>query len=108
MSAFLASWTGQAVTNAAEEPDGERMLEVLNLTGARRMPNAIGVWPDLDGPELRAAIRWSGHTLPIVPLDGPSIAERYRQRDCPSRARGEPLAAWLDRARSARTRKDRV
>lgn len=48
----------------------------------------IGVWSDLDGPEVRAALRLFGSgALPVRYLDGAGIGMRYRVR----RVAGEPI-----------------
>src|SRR5437764_1353567 len=81
--------------------------KLLNLTGCRLVATAdgfrIAVWPDLDGPELRAAIQAVGLTdYPIVHLDHPFIADEYRIRICPERLPGENFSSWQTRATDAR------
>lgn len=65
---------------------------VLNRTGVRLMQldgvTTIGIWSDLDGPELRKALRTFGSDrLPIRYLDGVDVPMRYKLR----RAAGEPV-----------------
>jgi hypothetical protein len=68
-----------------------RASAVLNRAGVRTMAlegNAtIGEWSDLDGPEVRVALRTFGSDrLPVRYLDGASVPMRYKLR----RADGEP------------------
>jgi hypothetical protein len=69
----------------------------MNRIGARLMELdgriTIGVWSDLDGPEVRAAVRAFGNP-PVKYLDGAGIPQRYKVRDIP----GEPLPAEVLRA----------
>ena len=65
---------------------------VLNRAGARIMALeggvTIGVWSDLDGPEVRAALRTFGWgALPTRYLDGAGIPMRHKLR----RVEGEPV-----------------
>jgi len=58
---------------------------VLNRAGVRIMAleggATIGVWSDLDGPEVRAALRTVGSDgLPVRYLDGAGIPMRYKLR----------------------------
>ncbi len=60
-------------------------LDLLNQTGVRAMAMedgmTIGMWRDLDGPEVRAALRVLGaDRLPVRYLDGPGIPARYKER----------------------------
>ncbi|HJT89213.1 MAG TPA: hypothetical protein VJ732_15200 [Bryobacteraceae bacterium] len=69
-----------------------RASAVLNRTGVRLMQldcvTTIGIWSDLDGPELRKALRTFGSDrLPIRYLDGAGVPARYKLR----RAAGEPV-----------------
>lgn len=69
-----------------------RASEVLNRAGVRIIElsgvTTIGVWSDLDGPKIRAALRTFGtDQLPIVYLDGFGIPMRYKTR----RVEGEPV-----------------
>jgi len=76
-------------------PDPERLARasaVLNGAGVRIMAleggATIGVWSDLDGPEVRAALRAFGSGgLPVRYLDGAGIPMRYKLR----RVEGEPV-----------------
>lgn len=65
--------------------DSDEARQVLNRRGCRVMrlhgQITIGVWPDLDGPELRAALEAVGMArLPVRSLDGLDIPARYRVR----------------------------
>lgn len=65
---------------------------ILKRAGVRIMPLregvSIGVWSDLDGPDLRAALRVFGADHPPVRyLDGAGIPMRYKVR----RVAGEPV-----------------
>jgi hypothetical protein len=65
---------------------------VLNRAGVRimRLDGAftIGVWSDLDGPDVRTALRVLGMDgLPVRCLDGADIPMRYKAR----RVEGEPV-----------------
>lgn len=65
---------------------------VLNRAGVRimRLEGAatIGVWSDLDGPEVRAALRTlTMESMPVRYLDGAGIPMRYKVR----RVEGEPV-----------------
>jgi hypothetical protein len=65
---------------------------VLNQAGVRIMQldgvPTIGIWSDLDGPEIRKALRTFGEDqLPVRYLDGAGIPPRYKLR----RVEGEPV-----------------
>jgi hypothetical protein len=69
-----------------------RASAVLNRTGARLMQldgvTTIGLWSDLDGPEVRKALRVFGSdSLPVRYLDGAAVPVRYKLR----RVEGEPV-----------------
>ena len=69
-----------------------RASAILDQTGVRIMTleggAAIGVWSDLDGPEVRAALRTFGSDqLPLRYLDGTGVPTRYKLR----RVDGEPV-----------------
>jgi hypothetical protein len=69
-----------------------RASAVLNRAGVRIMAleggATIGVWSDLDGPEVRAALRTLGSDrLPVRYLDGAGVPMRYKVR----RVEGEPV-----------------
>jgi hypothetical protein len=70
---------------------------IMNRTGCRLMELdgrvTIGIWADLDGPEIRAAIRAFGNP-PVKYLDSAGIPQRYKVRDIP----GKPLPAEVLRA----------
>jgi hypothetical protein len=65
---------------------------VLNGAGVRVMAleggAIVGLWSDLDGPEVRAALRTVGFDrLPVRYLDGAGVPARYKVR----RVAGEPV-----------------
>jgi hypothetical protein len=69
-----------------------RASAVLNRADVRIMAleggATIGVWSDLDGPEVRAALRTFGSDrLPVRYLDGAGVPMRYKAR----RVDGEPV-----------------
>lgn len=69
-----------------------RACGVLNRAGVRIMAleggATIGVWSDLDGPEVGAALRTFGSDrLPVRYLDGAGVPMRYKAR----RVDGEPV-----------------
>lgn len=69
-----------------------RASAVLNRAGVRIMAldggATIGVWSDMDGPEVRAALRTFGSDrLPLRYLDGAGVPMRYKVR----RVDGEPV-----------------
>jgi hypothetical protein len=69
-----------------------RASAVLNRAGVRIMAleggAIIGVWSDLDGPEVRAALRTSGSDgMPVRYLDGVGVLARFKAR----RVDGEPV-----------------
>ena len=69
-----------------------RASAVLNRAGVRIMAleggGTIGVWSDLDGPEVRAALRTFGSDgMPVRYLDGAGVPMRYKVR----RVDGEPV-----------------
>ena len=69
-----------------------RVAAILNRVGVRIMAleggAAIGVWSDLNNPEVRAALRTFGSDAPPVRyLDGAGVPMRYKVR----RVDGEPV-----------------
>ena len=75
-----------------------RASTVLNRVGVRIMllrdGAAIGVWSDLDGPQIRAALRLiNTHNLPIRYLDDADVPLRYKVRRVPEPI-GMSWAAW--------------
>jgi hypothetical protein len=82
----------QAVPPAPDRMELNRARAILNQTGVRIMQLdgviTIGIWSDLDGPEIRAALRTMGSGgLPIRYLDGAGIPSVYKLR----RVGGEPV-----------------
>lgn len=75
-----------------EHPVVVRARTLLNKTGVRTMllegAIAIGVWSDLDGPEIRSALRTIGlERLPMRYIDGAGIPVQCKLR----RVEGEPV-----------------
>jgi len=69
-----------------------RARKLLNGTGVRIMilngVSSIGVWSDLDEPEIRESLRSLGHELtPVRYLDGTGIPMQYKLRE----VKGEPV-----------------
>jgi len=77
------------------EPGSAEMVRasaILNRAGIRLIQldgvTTIGIWSDLDGPEIRKALRAFGSDrLPIRYLDGSGVPLRYKLRRVP----GEPV-----------------
>ena len=90
------------------EPDPAELARasaVLNRAGVRLMQldgvTTIGIWSDLDGPEVRKALRVFGSDgLPVRYLDGAAVPMRYKLR----RVEGEPVpqSVLLEMERSLR------
>jgi hypothetical protein len=82
-----------SVIEAAGDPaELARASAALNRAGVRIIAleggATIGLWSDLDGPEVRAALRTFGSDrLPVRYLDGAGIPVRYKVR----RVEGEPV-----------------
>jgi hypothetical protein len=81
-------------------------MRLLNLAGVRIMRNGsglqIGIWQDLDSPEIREAIRALGLDVhPVVCLETAEVPIRFKVRRTPDRAKGESFSAWLERAEEA-------
>ncbi|MGI9074289.1 MAG: hypothetical protein ACR2JB_23920 [Bryobacteraceae bacterium] len=78
-------------------------MQLLNLCGVRIMRYdselRLGMWEDLDGPELRHAIAAVGmHELRVVHLESAEVPIRFKIRSCPDRNPGESFEAWRQRA----------
>jgi hypothetical protein len=59
-------------------------VRIMQLDGVA----TIGIWSDLDGPKVRAALAvHASHRLPIRYLDGAAVPMRYKLR----RVDGEPV-----------------
>jgi hypothetical protein len=85
-------------------------MRLLNLAGCRIIAEdcgfLIGIWDDLDGPELRRAIWVLGmgeHR--IVHLESREIAIQFKSRRCPERHRGESVSSWRKRAEEVALRR---
>lgn len=92
--ATLREHKAEALAILADPDPAElaRASAVLNRAGVRIMAleggASIGVWADLDGPEVRAALRWLAlDHLPLRYLDGGGVPMRYKAR----RVEGEPV-----------------
>jgi hypothetical protein len=75
-----------------ERPEFVAARRILNQAGVRKFPLdgelVIGVWADLDGPEIRAALKTiQSDVYPVRYLDGPGTPEEYKGRQ----VAGEPL-----------------
>jgi CRISPR/Cas system Type II protein with McrA/HNH and RuvC-like nuclease domain len=69
----------------AETEQARSARRLLNRAGVRIMilesGATIGVWSDLGGPEIRAALRTLGNAeLPVRYLDGAGVPMRYKAR----------------------------
>jgi hypothetical protein len=76
----------------ASAAESASACDVLNRAGVRIMAldagATIGVWSDLDGREIRAALRaLEMGSMPVRYLDGSGIPVRYKER----RVAGEPV-----------------
>ena len=76
----------------SERAEMEHASGILSAAGVRIMAlesgTTIGVWSDLDGPAVRAALRTFGsEQLPVRYLDGAGVPMRYKVR----RVEGEPV-----------------
>jgi hypothetical protein len=88
----------------AEEPDPlTRAGEVLKANGVRLFQldgvPVVGLWSDLDGPHIRAALAvLENDKLPVRYIDGPNIPMRYKVR----KMKGQPvpleIVAAMDKA----------
>ncbi len=92
-------------TWSRDPEDLARASAVLNRGGVRLMQldgvTTIGIWSDLDGPEVRKALRVFGSDgLPVRYLDGAAVPMRYKLR----RVEGEPVpqSVLLEMERSLR------
>jgi hypothetical protein len=104
--ATLRECKAEALAVLAENPPAPKVLpdptpqelaqasSVLAKSGIRLMRvdgvDYVGIWSDLDGPEVRAALRTYGSGQVLVRyLDGDSIPMKYKWRKVP----GEPVPA---------------
>ncbi len=76
----------------AETEQARSARRLLNRVGVRIMilerEATIGVWSDLDGPEIRAALRTLGNAeLPVRYLEGGGIPVQFKARH----VEGEPV-----------------
>lgn len=86
-------------------------LRVMNLCGARiiRLGSElkVGLWSDVDGPEIRAAIDTLGMSeLQVIHLETAAVDFNYKIRSVPDRLKAEPFADFLQR--SQRTLSERL
>lgn len=82
-----------ATRESPHQLDLSRACAVLNRAGSRivvlETGTTIGVWSDLDGPEVRTALRTLGlDQLPVRYLDGAGVPMRYKLR----RVKGDPVS----------------
>lgn len=78
-------------------------MRLMNVAGCRIIRDQdelrVGVWSDVDGPEIRTALRSLGmQSLPVVHLESADVDVRYKVRHCPDRDKGESFRVWLQRA----------
>lgn len=70
-----------------ERSDFVRARRILNAAGVRIIDIGrivIGVWSDLDGPEIRRALLALRHAdSPVCYLDGAQVPDRYKLREVP-------------------------
>lgn len=82
---FEGSYSGETTKIEIEPDTAQASLDVLNGAGVRIMQladgTAIGVWSDLDRPEIRGALRClEMDGLPVRHLDGDGIPSKYKYR----------------------------
>ena len=82
---FDGSYLGEIAKIEIEPNTAQASLDVLNRAGVRIMKLAdatsIGVWSDLDGPEIRCALRTlEMDGLPVRHLEGDGIPSKYKYR----------------------------
>ncbi len=82
---FDGSYSGATAKIEIELDTVQASLDVLNGAGVRIMHLAgaatIGVWNDLDGPEIRSALRTlEMDGLPVRHLDEDGIPSKYKYR----------------------------
>jgi hypothetical protein len=109
-SAFEASQssdkTDKSQAGAGALVDAAMLL--LNLAGCRIIdPARVGIWSDLDTPDIRAALRVVGmDEMAVVYLDeARDVPSRFKLRSCPDKPPGESLSAWQKRAGAQRGRR---
>ncbi len=78
----------------------------MNLCGARIIRHGaelqIGLWSDVDGPEIRAAIDTLGMSeLQVLHLETAAVDFNYKVRSVPDRRKQEPFHNFLQRSESA-------
>jgi hypothetical protein len=90
----LGAGKAEALTLLSDSNRAElaRASAVLNRAGVRIMEISgtitVGIWSDLDGPEIRATLRSLGSDrLPVRYLDGYGVPMRYKVRGVD----GEPV-----------------
>lgn len=91
---FVGATSAEPLKIEADPDPAElsRASAVLSRAGVRLMRldgiTTVGIWSDLDGPEIRKALRTFGsHQLPVRYLDGADVPTRYKLR----RVDGEPV-----------------
>jgi len=87
-----ASAEPPAIKAAPDPEELARASAILSRTGVRLMAldggMTIGLWSDLDGPEIRAALRAFGSEhVPVRYLDGAGVPMKYKVRQVD----GEPV-----------------
>jgi hypothetical protein len=89
---FVGASSANSPEIEAETEQARSARRLLNRTGVRIMilesSVTIGVWSNLDGLEIRAALRTLGNAeLPVRYLDGAGVPMRYKVRH----VEGEPV-----------------
>jgi hypothetical protein len=95
---FDGSYLTKSPRIEAEPSDQEvaRASAILSQVGVRLMRleghDTVGIWSDLDSPEVRAALHAFGSSrLPVLYLDGPGVPPRYKVR----RVAGDPVPTHI-------------
>lgn len=88
-------------------PQQTAAMRLLNLAGVRIIRQTsgfvIGIWQDLDGPEVRNAIRLVGmREYPVIHIETANVDTIYKVRRCPDRRPGESFSSWQRRAEEAK------
>lgn len=72
-----------------------RCLRILNMSGCRLLPDAVGIWEDMDSGELLQALDALGIEEPVIFLDDETLASTlapcnyWRMRMVPYKMRSE-------------------
>ena len=85
-----------------DAPDFARARSVLHRTGVRKFllhgEVTIGIWSDLDSPEIRAALRvLESDRLPVRYLDGAGVPMQFKLRAVEGEAVPSPVLTEMER-----------